>query len=443
MKLLLIAACVIACGGLYAQTVSDDNQIAPTTQPTTGNVQQGTTEHHCQSFSILRFSNFGDTFQSLAIRNNGTATASDYTQIQIWFDVNDSDTFEPAGPDQLVGTATASAFPVTILSLNHAIPAWSVFNYHISVDVAAGATIGATFDFEVTPVDVNMQAHPVIYYSATNPCVGTTQTITSGGTTGPDQIVVTQGPAGAQPGVAFTTQPVVELRDAGGTLLSADSTTVVTAAITTGTGTTGAVLSSGTSLTAQASGGVCTFTGLTIDLQGSDYTLTFTTSSFTSGISGQFDVGTPQVATQLVITTQPGGAAPGVNFTTQPVVEIRDASNALVTGATHFVAVSLNGGTGGTLSGTLIVQAVGGVATFTDLSINQAGTGYSLTFSAVNLTSATSTSFDVTSGGGSSSSGGGGGGGGGGCAAQPGTTWLWLLVLTTIVAGVRVMRRRV
>ena len=30
-------------------------------------------------------------------------------------------------------------------------------------------------------------------------------------------------------------------------------------------------------------------------------------------------------------------------------------------------------------------------ATFTDLSINQAGTGYSLTFSAVNLTSATST----------------------------------------------------
>lgn len=439
MRLLLIAACVLGCAGLYAQTVSDDNQIAPTTQPAAGNVQQGTTQHQCQSFAILRFSNFGDTFQAVTIRNNGTATAADYTQIQIWFDANDNDTFEPAGPDQLIGTSASGAFPVTISGLNYSLPAWSVFNWHISVDVSATATIGATFDFEVTTADVSMQVYPVILYSSIDPCVGTVQTVTSGTATGPDQIIVTQDPAGAQPATAFTTQPIVELRNATGALLNGDNTTVVTASITSGTGTTGAVL--GGTLTAQASGGVCTFSGLSIDLQGSSYRLTFTAASFTSGTSGQFDVGTPQVATQLVITTQPSGATPGVQFTTQPVIEIRDASNAIVPSASHFVSVTLNGGGGGTLSGTLILQAVNGVAAFPDLAINQAGTGYSLTFSAVNLTSATSTSFDVISGSGSSS-GGGGGGGGGGCAAQHGAPWAWLLTLAAVLFGTRVVRRR-
>lgn len=128
-------------------------------------------------------------------------------------------------------------------------------------------------------------------------------------------------------------------------------------------------------------------------------------------------------------------------FTSQPVVEIRDGTGALVSTATHFVAVSLNGGSGGTLAGTLIVQAVNGVATFTDLSINQTGTGYSLTFSAVNLTSATSNSFDVAAPGGGSTS--GGGGGGGGCSANNKGNALWLLApLAAAASALRIAGRK-
>ena len=436
MKLLLLAACLLACTGLYAQTASDDNQIAPTTQPTAASVQQGATQRHCQSFAIIRLSSFGDTFQSVTIRNNGTAGASDYTQIQIWWDANDSDTFEPAGPDQVIGTASSGAFPATISGLSFGIPGgYSVYNFHISVDVSATATVGATFNFEITVADVGMQTYPVILYSASSPCVGTTQTVASSGA---NKLVVSQQPAGAQPATAFTTQPVVELQTAGGAVITGDSTTMVTVGIASGTGTSGAVLGPSGSLTVQAASGVVNFSALMIDLAGTGYTLTFTASGYTSANSAAFDVGTPQTATKLTIVTQPAGATSGALFTTQPVVEIQDAANAKVTGATHFVAVSLNGGSGGTLSGTLIVQAVNGTATFSDLSINQPGSGYSLTFSAVNLTSATSNSFNVTTSGGNTS-GGGGGGGGGGCAAGVGKAAFWLLILLVPLA---VLRRR-
>lgn len=433
---LLIAACALAClsaGALHAQT---ENYLVDGVMPSPATVQPGATQVYSLHFLMARFDTNSDTFIGLTVRNNGTAQASDYSQIQLWWDANDSDTFEPGGPDVVVGSATSGAFPRSLTMTPQSHAGLSGYGYFVSIDIAAGAVAGRTFVLEVQVGDVLMQTYSVVLLQ--NPVIGPTMTV---GASAPDQIVVTQDPAGAQPATAFTTQPVVELRNASNVLLSGDNTTVVTAAITTGTGTTGAVLSSTTTVTAQASGGVCTFNGLSIDLQGTGYTLTFTAATFTSATSAPFDVGTPQVATQLVISTQPAGATPATPFTTQPVVEVRDASNVLVSSSTSFVAVSLNGGTGGTLSGTLIVQAVGGVATFTDLSINQAGTGYSLTFSAINLTSATSTSFDVTSGSGSSS-GGGGGGGGGGCAVGHDAPWPWLLAFAAVLIGVRVVRRR-
>src|SRR5437762_8679678 len=59
------------------------------------------------------------------------------------------------------------------------------------------------------------------------------------------------------------------------------------------------------------------------------------------------------------------------------------------------VALGANPG-GGTLAGTTSVNAVSGVATFSTLSINNAGNGYTLTASASGLTGATSASFNIT-----------------------------------------------
>src|SRR5690606_21830623 len=114
-----------------------------------------------------------------------------------------------------------------------------------------------------------------------------------------------------------------------------------------------------------------------------------------SVVSASVDVqaATP-VATQLAVTTQPAGAVSGLALTTQPVIEIRDGSNALVSSSTAAVTASIASGSGA-LVGTQTVNAVNGVATFTDLRIDGAGS-HTLEFTATGLTAATSSAFTVT-----------------------------------------------
>ncbi|MGH6693370.1 MAG: beta strand repeat-containing protein, partial [Gammaproteobacteria bacterium] len=81
-------------------------------------------------------------------------------------------------------------------------------------------------------------------------------------------------------------------------------------------------------------------------------------------------------------------------------VTVQDAFGNIVTNATNLVTVAIQVGTGTTganLGGTRTVPAAAGIATFNDLSIDSAGTGYALTASA-SLTGATSAAFNVTHG---------------------------------------------
>src|SRR5436190_19672691 len=82
-----------------------------------------------------------------------------------------------------------------------------------------------------------------------------------------------------------------------------------------------------------------------------------------------------------------------------PAVQVSaldDAGN-VVTGFTGLITVAIGSNPGGgTLAGTTSVNAVSGVATFSTLSINNPGTGYTLVASASGLTGATSTAFNVT-----------------------------------------------
>ncbi len=105
-----------------------------------------------------------------------------------------------------------------------------------------------------------------------------------------------------------------------------------------------------------------------------------------------------QVATTLAVSTQPSGAVDGDPFTTQPVVQVRDANGNVVTGSGVTITAALASGSG-TLGGDTTQAAVNGVATFTDLEVVGTGT-HSLTFTATGLTSATSSEFDVTAAGG-------------------------------------------
>ena len=123
--------------------------------------------------------------------------------------------------------------------------------------------------------------------------------------------------------------------------------------------------------------GVATFSDINIDNAGIGYTLDATATGLTTATSASFDI--TQTPTQLVITQQPTNTNNGFTISPSLTVEIRDASNNLVTGSTANVSVAINTNPGsGVLSGIMTVTAVGGIATFSDLSIDEVNTGYDL-----------------------------------------------------------------
>ncbi|MFP2925774.1 lamin tail domain-containing protein [Pyxidicoccus sp. 3LG] len=81
------------------------------------------------------------------------------------------------------------------------------------------------------------------------------------------------------------------------------------------------------------------------------------------------------------------------------VVELRDAAGRTVVSATDEVTLSLAAGPGdASLEGTLTVQAVDGVARFSEVVLKKAGTGYQLKVEASGLEGATSPTFAVAPG---------------------------------------------
>ena len=98
-------------------------------------------------------------------------------------------------------------------------------------------------------------------------------------------------------------------------------------------------------------------------------------------------------ATQLVVTTQPP-ASVTANAPFGLTVTAEDGSGNIATTYTGPVTLVLSGGTSGAvLGGTVTGTAANGVAAFTGLTINTAGTGYTLTASSGTLTSATTLSL--------------------------------------------------
>ncbi len=103
-----------------------------------------------------------------------------------------------------------------------------------------------------------------------------------------------------------------------------------------------------------------------------------------------------QVATQLAFTVEPTTTIVASSIMPAVQVAIQGALGNLVAGATDpvTVAIGTNPG-GGTLSGTVTVDAVAGVGSFTDLTIDQVGTGYTLVATSGSLSSATSATFAI------------------------------------------------
>jgi hypothetical protein len=104
---------------------------------------------------------------------------------------------------------------------------------------------------------------------------------------------------------------------------------------------------------------------------------------------------TAAAASQLAFGTQPTNAYATAPISPAVTVRLLDAYGNL-TASTATVAMSLGANPGGgTLGGTTSVAAVGGVATFSDLSVSAAGTGYTLQAASAGVTEAASSPFNI------------------------------------------------
>jgi hypothetical protein len=188
----------------------------------------------------------------------------------------------------------------------------------------------------------------------------------------------------------FSAEPAINLEDTYGNIVTGNSSSVITAAIDIGSGSLNGTV------TATASSGVATFSALKAPtLAQTGLKLLFTDTP--DGVSTLDDT-TPiavnaGTAAALAFTTQPGGGSPGAVWSQQPAVTLQDTYGNTKTGTAQNVTLAIeNNPVSGSLSGTLTeaVNTSTGIATFSGLSINDAGDGYTLT--------ATGSSVDTSAG---------------------------------------------
>jgi hypothetical protein len=99
---------------------------------------------------------------------------------------------------------------------------------------------------------------------------------------------------------------------------------------------------------------------------------------------------------KLAVSVQPLLTAAG-SAINSVVILVTDEDDNLLTSATNEVTLSIGTNpSGGTLSGTVVVNAIAGIATFSTLNINKMGVGYTLVASSAGLTPDTTDPFTIT-----------------------------------------------
>jgi hypothetical protein len=266
--------------------------------------------------------------------------------------------------DSLGNDAASSAVPVTL-------------NIASGNGTLSGTTTRSTNSSGIatfTDLSINLSGSKTL--SASSPGlttgVSTTFTISAGAAT---RIVFVQQPTNTLAGAAITPAVTVQLKDAQGNNVR---TAGISTSISLSSGT-GALAGTIPQLTDAS--GIAAFNNLVINLSGTKR-LTASSGSLASAISDTFKI-SAATASRLEFTTNPGGGSSGVPFAVQPAVTLEDAYGNPVLNVAQSVTLAIqnNAGPGGTLSGTksTAVNLTTGRATFSDLSIDKAGNGYTLT----------------------------------------------------------------
>ncbi|HXT17405.1 MAG TPA: Ig-like domain-containing protein [Gemmatimonadaceae bacterium] len=228
-------------------------------------------------------------------------------------------------------------------------------------------TLGGTPGSETISASVSGVSSPVSF----------TATAVSGG---PANVAALSGSGqSGRAGEALASPFIVRVTDASGNPVAGTAVawtavngTIATSTTTDATGQTSATLTLGTKTGAASASA----------------TAGGKTASFTATVS-------PGVPAALVWRTQPANGATHVALTPAPQIAITDAFGNL-TASAAAVQLTLAGGTSGAVLSGGGATASGGVATFSNLSIDRTGTGYTLVASTPLFTStSTSTAFNV------------------------------------------------
>jgi hypothetical protein len=207
------------------------------------------------------------------------------------------------------------------------------------------------------------------------------------------QIVFGVQPGNTTAGATISPAVTVKVEDSNGNVVTTDTSNVT---IAIGTNPGGGTVSG--TLTVAAVSGIATFSTLSLNKAGVGYTLTAADDGLTKATSRAFNI-TPGTATQLVLGVQPSNTTAAATISPAVTVKVEDSlGNVVSTDASNVTVAIGTNPSAGTLSGTTTVAAVSGTATFSTLSINKVGTGYTLTAADGALTPATSSAFNVTAG---------------------------------------------
>lgn len=215
-----------------------------------------------------------------------------------------------------------------------------------------------------------------------------TSTVISLGAGGASKLDFGQQPSNTTAGVAIAPAVTVKIEDAAGNVVSSTATVNLDLGNNPGGDPLGTV-------SVAAVGGVATFSSIVLQKAGAGYTLVASSTGLTSATSNGFNV-SPATPATMSYTQQPSSTVAGSAITPAVKVTLFDAFGNVATGSSANVSIAIgNNPAGGTLSGTTTVAASGGVATFSNLVIDKAGTGYTLVASSTGLSGITSNAFDV------------------------------------------------
>jgi hypothetical protein len=187
----------------------------------------------------------------------------------------------------------------------------------------------------------------------------------------PSQLLVVREPVGGASGGLLQVQPLLEVQDFGGNRVRDGNVSVTVSLLSGVEGVLDGVL------TVESVAGLASFVDL--ELSGrveTDYVLRFTFDGGV-GVNSEPVRVVPGVATRLAFVNQPADAVVGGSLGVVSL-EVLDSSGNRVVDGSFRVMLALSEGSTGALLGTLVVDSVGGLVSFPDVSVDRVGEGYSL-----------------------------------------------------------------